>query len=335
MDLFSLPIKSNNRTLNEEETIQLIWKVLSRKKRKRISSSFDPFSDDVCWFRNLRNRKFVVSKADILVADTDAPPQMSPRQIASKAITAAVSDFAAKGVKPSFCIVSLAIPKKKATYSFIRSLALGFDNACKRYQMKLLSGDTSGSIDGLVIDVSAFGFANSIVKRSGSKPGETVGVSGRFGLQSAGLAILLRNAKSNDSVFRRKAKLSVLDPVARLSLGLKTRKYLTSCIDSSDGLALSLYHIGEASKVDVQLDSLPIARGVSEFATQNKLKSDDLVLFGGEEYELIMTYKVKYAKTLEKFGVITIGRTSKAGNRGPTVYFRSRKISRKGWIHNQ
>lgn len=332
---FHLPSPRDKNTLNEEETIQLIWRILSHGKHRGASGSFDPFSDDVSWFRNVKKKRFVVSKSDIFVADTDAPSQMTPRQIASKSITGAISDFAAKGVRPSFCIISIAIPKSKATYDFIRSMAKGFDYASRRYGVKILSGDTSGSNDGLVIDVAVFGFANSIVKRRGAKPGEVIGVTGRFGLQSSGLAILLGKARSASNSFGCKTKQSVLEPNARLSLGLRIGKYLTSCIDSSDGLALSLYHLAESSKVDLHLDLLPTAEGVRKFANMNKLNENDLVLFGGEEYELVITFKSKYTNFLRGLGVIRIGITSKAKDRrGPAVYFKSRKIPRKGWIHN-
>ena len=332
---FHLPSLRSKHTLNEEETIQLIWRILSHGKPKRGSGAFDPFSDDVSWFRNVKKKRLVVSKSDILVADTDAPSQMTPRQIASKAITGAISDFAAKSVTPSFCIISIAIPKSKATYDFIRSMVKGFDYASRRYGVKILSGDTSGSNDGLVINVAVFGFANSIVKRRGAKPGEIVGVSGKFGLQSSGLAIFLGNASCADKSFRSKAEQSVLEPKAQLSLGLRIGKYLTSCIDSSDGLALSLYHLAESSKVDLHLDLLPTAEGVPKFANMNKLYENDLVLFGGEEYELVMTFKSKYMNFLRGLGVIRIGRTSKSRDRrGPAVYFKSRKIPRKGWIYN-
>jgi thiamine-monophosphate kinase len=330
----SISHKKNN-TLNEEETIQLIWKVLSHGKRDPHSKTFDPFSDDVSWFPNSSKKRLVVSKSEILVSDTDVPPQMNPKQIAFKAVTGAVSDFAAKGVKPSFCIISLAIPKSEATQSFVRSLAEGFDSAARKYQLKILSGDTSGSKNGIVVDVALFGFADSIVKRSDAEPGEIVAVSGVFGLQSSGLAILLGKARSRDRSFRVRAKESVLNPKARLSLGLKIGKYLGSCIDSSDGLALSLYHIAESSDVDIHLDSLPIAGGVREFALYNNLNENDLVLFGGEEYELVMTFKPKNLEAIQRSGSIVIGKTTRTGSKRPTVYYKFKKIPRRGWVHNR
>ncbi len=331
---FFLPRKK--ASLNEEETIQLVWKVLTHGQRPRNYWSFDPYSDDVSWVTNEKEQRFVISKADMLVADTDTPPQMTPKQIGSKAIMGPVSDFAAKGVRPSFCVISLAIPKTNATYSFIRSLAQGFNTACKNYRLKVISGDTSGSKSGLIIDVTIFGFANSFVNRRGAMPNQIVGVSGDFGLQSSGLAMLLGRAQSEDKNFRTRAKQSVLEPKARLDLGLRVSKYLSSSIDSSDGLALSLYHLAESSRVDLQLDSLPIADGVERFAASNKLHPSDLVLFGGEEYELVMTFRSEYMDTLQRLGVIPIGRTTVARySSHPRVYFNSKEIPRKGWIHNQ
>jgi thiamine-monophosphate kinase len=329
-----LPHKKTS--LDEEETVELIWKTLSHGRRAKNSWTHDPYSDDVSWFPNQKKQRFVISKADMLVADTDTPPQMNPSQIGSKAIVAPLSDFAAKGVKPSFCLISIAIPKKKATYSFIRSLAQGFAAAGKTYRVKILAGDTSGSRNAFIIDVTVVGFANAIVKRGGALPGQIVGVSGPFGHQSSGLAMLLGKARSADKNFRTKAERSVLEPKARLDLGLRIAKYLTSCIDSSDGLALSLYHLAESSRVDLRLDSLPTAKGVERFATLNKLNPNDLVLFGGEEYELVMTFKPEHTALLQRLGVIPIGKTALVEDPlHPRVFFKSREIPRKGWIHNQ
>lgn len=328
---------SKERTLNEEETINLFWRVLSHnKKSNNPPYSFDPFSDDVAWVRNRSRSRLVVTKTDMLVGKTDAPKQMSPTQIGSKAITAAVSDFAAKGIQPSCCIISLAIPKSQATTSFLRSLANGFDFAARKYGLKIIAGDTNSSDDGLVVDVPVIGFANRVLKRSGARAGNYVGVSGYFGLQSAGLSLLLGKTRSKSLLFKRRAERTMLEPQARLALGLSISKYLTSCIDSSDGLALSLYYLAEASDVDIVLNRAPTAPGVKQFALSNNLEPNDLVFFGGEEYELVMTFDPSYEKILKRHGIITIGKVIEAKKkRKRSVYLGSEVIARKGWIHNQ
>lgn len=79
--------------LDEETIIRILWGGFGKTSR-------DPFDDDAAWLSNQRGKKYLVGKADMFVAETDAPPQMSPQQIAEKSILACVSDLAAKGVSP-------------------------------------------------------------------------------------------------------------------------------------------------------------------------------------------------------------------------------------------
>jgi thiamine-monophosphate kinase len=310
--------------LDEEEIIHQIWK-------KSSSGHKDPFDDDVAWFKN-QNRKFIVCKADMLVAATDAPKQMSPFHMGRKAVVSCVSDFAAKGVKPICSVVSIGLPRNQATRAFIDNLARGFRAAEKEYGLKIIAGDTNATSADTVIDCQTIGVSNSIVKRRNARPGDLVGVTGTFGHQRAGLLILLGIARSKDPAFRRVSTSSVLLPRARLDSGLKMASFLTSSIDSSDGLALSLYHLAESSKVDLMLDKLPISRGVESFASENKLDADDLALFGGEEFELVFTFDPRFQADLSKIGMLQIGRVvKKSGINKSVVYFDGRKIRRKGW----
>lgn len=324
-----------NRFLNEEEAISLIWGVLSHKQHSAGGRVSDPFADDVAWLRTSMQKKLLIIKSDMFVSSTDAPPQMTSKQMASKALTACVSDFAAKGVRPAFAIVSLAIPKGVSTREFLRSLAEGLDETSRRYGIKIIGGDTNSSKSGVVIDCTVGGFANTLVLRRNAKPGDLVGTSGRFGFQSAGLKMLLGAVKTT-SRFRDKAVKTVLNPKALLELGLAMSKYLTSCIDSSDGLAISLYHLAESSRVNLELVRVPIAPGVRKFAEINSLDAEELALYGGEEYELVFTFEKKYEMTLSRMGAVVIGRIlakSEAGEE-PSVVYRSGILARRGFIHN-
>jgi thiamine-monophosphate kinase len=321
------PLKE--RHLNEEESIDLIWKVLSASRR-----AVDPFSDDVSWYPNKRGGKVVV-KSDMFVSGTDAPPGMTPEQMSAKAITGSVSDFAAKGVRPLYALTSIALPRANSTHSFILSLAKGMANACKIYGIKILGGDTNESETDVTINCSCFGFARRIVTRRGARAGDLIGVSGEFGLQRAGLDILLKGARAGPG-FKRSAINSLMNPRARLSLGLGLAPYISSSTDSSDGLAISLYHLAEASNLNFELSRIPICNGVEEFAAQNGLKAEELALFGGEEYELVFTFNRKYERKLSKMGARIIGRVlSKVPKSSrPSVTFESRTVERRGWIHN-
>lgn len=335
----------DSKRLNEEEIIEVIWKILSDfrsqwplRLSQRDKKSADPFSDDVVWIKDRkRSERLIVAKADMIVSSTDVPKQMSPRQISFKAVTSCVSDFAAKGVKPSFGIVSIALPRVSSTKEFVTGLAMGLRSACLAYRICLLGGDTNESQAETVIDFCLFGFADRIVRRDGAKVGDLVAVSGPFGLQASGLKILLeadstKFASSNS--FRRRAVASVLNPVAKLEVGLEASKHLTSSIDSSDGLALSLYQLAEASKVSFELDQIPIAPGVEKFARENSLNPLNLALFGGEEYELVCTLNESERKLMESKGFTVIGRVAEEATRKmPLVKYEGKVVPRKGWIH--
>jgi thiamine-monophosphate kinase len=318
--------------LEEEGVIEELW------KRIRSSGNGDPFSDDAAWVRNLPRSKYLVAKCDMFVSSTDAPPQMSPRQFAMKAVTSCVSDFAAKGVSPQYALVSIALPKTASDSKTVREIALGFKWSEKTYGIQILGGDTNESTKGIVIDVCLFGFSNAIVTRGGAKQGDFVAVSGNFGLQPLGLKLLLSNGSSfalKNSIERKAAK-SVLEPRARIDAGLRYHRFMTSCIDSSDGLALSLYHLAESSNVSIELYSLPISNGLEDYAMAHKVNPSELVLFGGEEYELVCTFHPDHETKMRRGGFRIIGRViqqSNSRNQKAAVYFRGEEVPRKGWQH--
>jgi len=79
---------------------------------------------------NKASKMNIVLKSDMLVESTDIVKIMKPWQIARKAILACVSDFAAKGIRPYACLISIGIPKKYSRKN-ISSLATGFTRASK------------------------------------------------------------------------------------------------------------------------------------------------------------------------------------------------------------
>ncbi|MDP8902430.1 MAG: thiamine-phosphate kinase, partial [Thermoproteota archaeon] len=225
--------------------------------------------------------KGIVMKSDMLVASTDIPSGMEAWQAARKSIVSCVSDLAAKGVRPHAAVISLGIPDSYSMLRpYIEGLAEGFAIASKEFGVKIVGGDTNEAAE-LVIDCSMIGFSTfKVPTRSGAKPGDYVIVSGPFGFAPAGLAILLQNAitvsssnSSSDSVtFRKHAVKSVLEPYPRQSFGLALARYFSSSIDSSDGLAVSLYELASQSEgVDIIIYNIPFVEGLDEFAQETAL----------------------------------------------------------------
>ena len=213
-----------------------------------------PFGDDVSAVE-IGNNLVAVLKTDMLVAATDVPPKMSFWQAARKAVVMNVSDFAAKGVKPKALLVSLGIPGKLARKDVIEQIAEGLNAGAREYGAYILGGDTNEACD-LIIACMLYGIAekNRIVGRAGAKPGDIVAVTGLFGKTAAGLKILLEELEAEEPI-RKRLVDSVLMPKARLKEGLALAEVgaASASIDSSDGLAWSLYELSKASSVGLSL----------------------------------------------------------------------------------
>jgi thiamine-monophosphate kinase len=293
------------KRLNEREIIDLFTSNINDQLLDKVKN------DDVVILpvrygllkrmNNKTSNMKIVLKSDMLVESTDVPKIMKPWQIARKAILACVSDFAAKGIRPYACLISIGIPKKYSRKN-IGSLAAGFARASKEYDVHILGGDTNESKE-LIIDCNMMGITtipdNKIPRRKGVQVGDLIVTSGEFGYTSSGLKIILSHL-SAEKKFRTKCILSVTLPKPQVEFGFKLAKYFSSSIDSSDGLSTSLYELIQKSKVDFIIDRIPIPNNLTHFASLNSIKTDDLIFFGGEEYEKVATVPKQNFRKLMK-----------------------------------
>jgi thiamine-monophosphate kinase len=250
-----------------------------------------PFGDDISAI-NLNDKQVAVLKTDMLVGKTDVPKQMSLTQAARKAIVMNISDFASKGVQPSAALVALGLPKGY-TEKDIKAIAEGLDTGAREYGAYVVGGDTSEAQD-IIISVMLYGVAqkSSLMLRTGAKPGDILAVTGQFGKPSAGLRLLLNDCIAPEVLGKRLLE-SVFLPKAHLAEGLALAncEVVSASMDSSDGLAWSLHELGRLSNVGFLLEAVPIAPEAAEFAELNGLDPCELALYGGEEYELVLTIK--------------------------------------------
>ncbi len=279
------PKKTTVATLGEHRIIQIIQNHLTPMLNMPV-----PFGDDVSAV-NLNETLAAVLKTDMLVAKTDVPEEMSLFQAARKAIVMNVSDFASKGVQPIAALVALGLPKG-FTQKNIEDIADGLNAGAQEYGAYIIGGDTSEASD-LIISISLYGTAQkpTLMLRSGAKPGDILAVTGLFGKSAAGLRFLLGDCSAS-----KNAKTlidAVLTPKARLCEGLALSGCggVSASMDSSDGLAWTLHELARLSNVGFELTEVPIAPEVKRFAELNGLEPSELALFGGEEYELVVTVK--------------------------------------------
>jgi thiamine-monophosphate kinase len=279
--------------------------------------------------------KDVVFKSDMLVASTDVPRGMKAWQVARKSIVSCMSDLAAKGISPYAVIISLGIPKS-CELRYIKGLAEGFAIASNEFGVKIVGGDTNEACE-LVIDCSMIGFAaGKVPTRGGAKPGDIVAISGRFGFAPAGLAILLRNAMTTSSMFRKQALESVLEPKPRQRFGLALAKYFSSSIDSSDGLAISLYELASQSGVDIVIDSIPAVESLDKFALENSLDPRELIFHGGEEYEIVATIpqtKLRQANLAARKARVCLHVIGRVQRGSGDVFVRKKLLENRGYRH--
>src|SRR5665647_2961050 len=292
-------LKQTAKTLGEHKIIQIIHGHLTPMPNIPV-----PFGDDVTAV-NIDQKQVAVLKNDMLVGKTDVPEEMTLFQAARKAIIMNISDFASKGVQPTSALVALGLPAG-FTKKNIEEIADGLNAGAQEYGAYIIGGDTSEASD-LIISVSLYGTANksTLMLRSGAVAGDVLAVTGFFGKSAAGLRLLLcgclasKNAKMLvDAVLMPQAKL--LEGLALGGCGV-----VSASMDSSDGLAWTLHELSHSSNVGFELDKVPVAPEVKRFAELNSLDASELALYGGEEYELVLTVKPEvWATALAAVGAV-------------------------------
>ena len=232
-------------------------------QRKTVRRKFTP--DDVEIF-NIGKIKFAI-KIDTLVESTDIPSKMKLKDAARKSIIACVSDFAAKGIKPQYGIISVNLPKKISN-SKILEIAEGFRKACKEYDISILGGDTNEGKE-LVFNICIFGKIDRIITRKGARKGDLIFVTGPFGYTSAGLSMII-DKKRGKELFVKKSVKAFVNPKPKLDFGLKSKRYFSSSMDSSDGLSTTLNELSKQSSKKIHHKQKTLHEGFRIFCKNTK-----------------------------------------------------------------
>lgn len=295
-------------------------------------------------------KKTVVS-TDLLVEGIHFDMMYTPlKHLGYKSIVVNLSDIYAMNAQPKQVTVSLAI-SSKFSIEALEELYEGVKLACKKYQVDLIGGDTTSSLHGLAISVTALGEANEdeLIYRNGAKPGDLICVSGDLGAAYLGLQILEREKQiylehPDVQPELENAQYLIerfLKPEARRDVlaffkeaGLKP----TSMMDVSDGISSDIMHICKQSGTGCEITeaTVPIAQDAYNMALNFNIDPITCALNGGEDYELLFTIEAEdETKITGEEGISIIGQIterekgfhmiSKAGNRHP--------LRAQGWNH--
>ncbi|TFG06429.1 thiamine-phosphate kinase [Candidatus Thorarchaeota archaeon] len=247
---------------------------------------FDDDASDV----PLSKEQHIIVNVDTFVGTTDWLPGMTEAQVGRKTAVMALSDIVAKGGSPLAAMLSLCVPHDYdviATQELIR----GFSQYCMKKGIPFLGGDLGASHD-VVLTGVAVGIAppEGIISRGGAKEGDRIAVTGDFGLTSAAYDILLKGEEAEEA-FKRQAIAAAYKPEIPIGLisALAEKGAVTSSMDSSDGLGITLNTMASQSSLAFVIERLPAAEGVIYFSRNMYMSERRMVFEGGEEFILVLT----------------------------------------------
>ena len=248
------------------------------------------------------------------------------KHLGYKAVMANLSDIYAMNGTPRQITVSLAISKRFSVED-IEQLYAGMRLACEAHHVDIVGGDTTSSLTGLAISITAIGDApkDKIAYRNGANETDLICVSGNLGAAYMGLQLLEReksvfmgesNAQPDFSgkeyllerQLKPEARRDIISALAEA--GIKP----TAMMDISDGLSSELMHICKQSNKGCRVyeEHIPLDYQTAVMAEEFNMNVTTCALNGGEDYELLFTVPLTDHEKVSKMeGVRLIGHITK------------------------
>jgi thiamine-monophosphate kinase len=254
--------------LTEESILALLAR---RVAIPRGSGIIAGIGDDCAIFRPRGAKEHLLFTTDLLIEGVHFKRSThTPGMVGHKALARGLSDIAAMGGDPRFCLLSLGLPPW-ADRRWIDRFYAGFLKLAASAGTVVAGGDLSRS-ERLVCDIVVAGSVpkGRALRRDGARPGDAIYVSGKLGGSALGLATRRGRAWKRHTY-----------PEPRLALGryLRQKLHVTSAMDLSDGLSLDLRRLCVASNVAAEIETPPVFPGATL----------EQALHGGEDYELLFT----------------------------------------------
>ncbi len=271
--------------------------------------------DDCAVFRP-RGSEDLLFTTDLLIESVHFRRETHrPQEVGWKALARGLSDIAAMGGEPRFCMLSLALaPWTRGRW--VDAFYDGLLALAERERTPLLGGDIARA-ERLVCDIVVCAAVphGKALRRDGARAGDVIYVSGALGGSALGLARGRRHG-----AWIRHAR-----PEPRLALGrfLRTKIHATAAMDLSDGLSLDLHRLGRASGLAACIEMPPVFRGATA----------EQALHGGEDYELLFTApsSARVPRAFEDLPLTRIGTMRKG--RGGAVELERVPLAPLGYDH--
>jgi len=295
--------------------------------------------------------KQTVVTTDLLVEGVHFDLMYTPlKHLGYKSVIVNLSDIYAMNAMPTQITLSIGF-SNRFSLEALDEFYEGVYDACNKYGVDLIGGDTTTSQKGFIISVTAIGEVtpDQFVKRSTAQKGDLLCVSGDLGAAYVGLLFLEREKKifiespgvQPDLEGESYVIGRMLKPEARkdiIEFFAKQEIIPTSMIDISDGLSSEILHICKQSNLGCVLyeEKIPVHEEMKKAAFKFEIDPTACALSGGEDYELLFTIpQTEYDKLVldEQISVVGYMADSEQGAHIITKGGSKIAITAQGWNH--
>ncbi len=262
----------------------------------------------------------------------------SPSHLGKKLAAVNLSDIAAMGGRPKYGLLTIGFSSAPQE-SFVKPFFDALETKLSQFGAYLVGGDIVKSPQRMFLNLVLLGeiAPGAAIFRSGANPGDLIFVSRPLGAASAGLELLQKGLSLPNSL-----ACAQLEPEPEVELGqlLAESGLVSAMMDISDGLALDLTRLCQASTVgaEIEEESIPIAREIFKFS----LSKEPIwyALSGGEDFALLFTVPPEKKAAIFSFLISTNRKPYLIGKiiDGNRVYLKQKDGIRKdisylGFIH--
>ncbi len=263
---------------------------------------------DDCAVMPFNENESLLITTDMLIEDVHfLCDKISPLELGHKSLAVNLSDIAAMGGNPHSAYLSIGIPRNTEV-SWLDQFFQGIKVLADETKTLLLGGDTTKSIDRLVINIVVIGKADStkVKYRSTAGPGDVICVTENIGDSGGGLKVMLENLddKNDDDISYLIKAHHKPRPHLKEGQWLSAKTGVNAMIDVSDGIDSDIKRIMEQSKIGakVNLETLPLSGALRRISGKFSWNPYEIAAATGEDYCLLVTIdKDKYLDLAEAF----------------------------------
>jgi thiamine-monophosphate kinase len=292
---------------------------LTRTLPKHNATTLTAAGDDAAVI-DLGDEALLMS-TDMLTEGIDFDLSYFPlKHLGYKCVVRGVNDILAMNARPQQIVVALGV-SAKIMVEALDELYEGMRTAADELGVDIVGGDTTASLTGLSITITAIGRAKKedIVYRTGAREHDLICITSNLGAAYMGLHLLEREKRVLKDVENPEPKFAGYEYLLERYLKPRARKNVldalseegirpTSMIDLSDGLASDVMQICKSSACGarIYLERIPIAKQTSALAEEMHIDPVVAALNGGEDYQLLFTVPLEERERIAAVGCIDI-----------------------------